>query len=107
VKAWGGVVAAYVHNSVAPGLGGIGVLVAVVTAAGGAPLAQGSPAAAAAFDLGKRLAMHVAAFNPKYLSRQSIPPAVLAAERAIHEAQVRGCSLQEEVLLGWVLGRVQ
>jgi elongation factor Ts len=46
-----GVVASYVHNQAAPGLGKIGVLVAVETA--------GDKAAAEAF--GKQVAMHVAA----------------------------------------------
>src|SRR5258707_388358 len=46
-----GVVASYVHNSLAPGLGKIGVLVALESDSGGDSLA----------GLGRQLAMHVAA----------------------------------------------
>src|SRR5207248_1355119 len=52
-----GVVASYVHNSLAPGLGRIGVLVALESEAADDALAP----------LGRQLAMHVAAANPLYL----------------------------------------
>ena len=51
-----GVVATYVHNAVAPGLGKIGVLVALES---DRPSRRSSPA------LGRQLAMHVAAANPQ------------------------------------------
>ena len=54
-----GVVASYVHNSLAPGLGKIGVLVALESEASGEALAT----------LGRQLAMHVAAANPQYLDQ--------------------------------------
>src|SRR4051794_18377486 len=52
-----GLVASYVHNSLAPGLGKIGVLVALESEATGE----------AVETLGRQLAMHVAAANPQYL----------------------------------------
>ena len=58
-------VATYVHNALAPGLGKIGVLVALeFDAATQAKLAA----------LGKQLAMHVAAANPQALEHRSRRP---------------------------------
>src|SRR3954452_6384265 len=54
-----GIVASYVHNSLAPGLGKIGVLVALES--------DGSSEALA--TLGRQLAMHVAAANPQHLDQ--------------------------------------
>lgn len=87
VSAPGGVVASYVHNAVSPGLGAIGVLVAIAPV--GAPVPPGSPAAAAATELGRRVAMHVAACKPAFVSREAVPPGAFAAERAAFEEQVR------------------
>jgi elongation factor Ts len=75
-----GVVASYVHNQAAPGLGKIGVLVALES--------TGKKDELEAF--GKMLAMHVAATNPVALSLESIPANVLARERAILEEKNAG-----------------
>ncbi len=40
-------------------------------------------------QLGKDLAMHIAASNPQFLSREMIPAAVLDRERAVYEAQAK------------------
>jgi elongation factor Ts len=40
-------------------------------------------------QLGKDLAMHIAAANPQFLSRETIPVAVLDRERAVYEAQAK------------------
>jgi elongation factor Ts len=40
-------------------------------------------------QLGKDLAMHIAAANPQFLNRESIPADVLDRERAVYEAQVK------------------
>jgi elongation factor Ts len=68
-----GAVVAYVHNAAAPGLGKIGVLVALESAAPAATLEV----------LGKQLAMHVAAAFPLALDEAGIPADVIARERAI------------------------
>lgn len=68
-----GVVSSYVHNAVAPGLGKIGVLVALESAAD-----------KTALDVfGKQLAMHIAAAAPLALDEQRVDPAVVERERAI------------------------
>ena len=40
-------------------------------------------------QLGKDLAMHIAASNPQFLSREKIPVAVLDRERAVYDAQAK------------------
>src|SRR5207249_3936044 len=68
-----GTVVSYVHNAVAPGLGKIGVLVALESA-GPADALQ---------TLGKQLAMHIAAANPLALTADQLDSALLDRERAI------------------------
>jgi elongation factor Ts len=68
-----GVVVSYVHNAVAPGLGKIGVLVALESEGGKAGLEA----------LGKQLAMHIAAANPLALTGEELDPAMVERERAI------------------------
>ncbi|HVL79121.1 MAG TPA: translation elongation factor Ts [Sphingomicrobium sp.] len=68
-----GAVVSYVHNAVAPGLGKIGVLVAL----------ESADAAETLQSLGKQLAMHIAAANPLALTADELPPALVERERAI------------------------
>ena len=68
-----GAVVAYVHNAAAPGLGKIGVLVALESAA----------PAEALEALGKQLAMHVAAAFPLALDESGIPADLIERERSI------------------------
>jgi elongation factor Ts len=68
-----GAVVSYVHNQVAPGLGKIGVLVALESAAPVETLNA----------LGKQIAMHVAAAHPLALEAESLDPALVERERAI------------------------
>jgi elongation factor Ts len=68
-----GAVVSYVHNSVAPGLGKIGVLVALESAAPAETLQA----------LGKQLAMHIAAANPLALDADALSPALIERERGI------------------------
>ncbi|HET7817000.1 MAG TPA: translation elongation factor Ts [Sphingomicrobium sp.] len=68
-----GVVVPYVHNQVAPGLGKIGVLVALESAAPAETLQA----------LGKQIAMHVAAANPLALDAESLSSALVERERGI------------------------
>jgi len=68
-----GAVVPYVHNQVAPGLGKIGVLVALASAAPAETLTQ----------LGKQIAMHVAAAHPQALDADSLDAAVIERERSI------------------------
>src|SRR6476469_2469304 len=58
-----GAVVPYVHNAAAPGLGKIGVLVAL----------EGAAPAETLQSLGKQIAMHVAAAHPLALSAEALP----------------------------------
>ena len=68
-----GAVVPYVHNAAAPGLGKIGVLVALESDADADVL----------MPLGKQIAMHIAAAFPLALSVDGIDPAIVERERAI------------------------
>ena len=68
-----GAIVSYVHNQVVPGLGKIGVLVALESAAPAERLAA----------LGKQIAMHVAAAHPLALSAESLSAELVERERAI------------------------
>ena len=68
-----GAVVPYVHNQVAPGLGKIGVLVALESAAPAETLTA----------LGKQIAMHVAAAHPLALSAEELPAELIERERSI------------------------
>jgi elongation factor Ts len=68
-----GAVVSYVHNQVAPGLGKIGVLVAL----------EGAASADALQALGKQIAMHVAAAHPLALTADDLPAELVERERSI------------------------
>jgi elongation factor Ts len=68
-----GVVVSYVHNAVKPGLGKIGVLVAL----------EGSGDKEQLTTLGKQLAMHIAAASPLALRGDELDPSLIERERAI------------------------
>ncbi|MES2021790.1 MAG: translation elongation factor Ts, partial [Pseudomonadota bacterium] len=68
-----GAVVPYIHNAQAPGLGKIGVLVALESEAGKDVLEP----------LGKQIAMHIAAAFPLALNEDGLDPEIVARERAI------------------------
>jgi elongation factor Ts len=68
-----GTVVSYVHSAVAPGLGKIGVLVALESAAPPETLQA----------LGKQVAMHIAAANPLALSGDQLDADMIERERSI------------------------
>jgi len=92
-----GVVASYIHNTVAPDLGKIGVLVALESEGGTDALLR----------LGKQLAMHVAAANPLALTQEDLPEKTLARERAIYEDQARQTGKPDNVVAKMVEGRMR
>ena len=80
LKVKDGVIGSYVHNQAAPGMGKIGVLVALES--------TGNKEELAAF--GRLLAMHVAATNPVAMDLAGVPPETLAREKAILEEKNGG-----------------
>lgn len=92
-----GVVAAYVHNAIAPGMGKIGVLVALESTGDVDKLAA----------LGKQVAMHVAATNPLAVTPAELDPAVVERERAVLSEQARESGKPEEIIAKMVEGRIR
>ena len=92
-----GVVSTYMHNAAKPGLGKIGVLVALESTGDAEKLDQ----------LGKQLAMHVAAANPQSLSRDDVDPELLAREKNILSEQARDSGKPEEIIEKMVEGRLR
>lgn len=93
-----GVVASYVHNAAAPGLGKIGVLVAIDS-----DIADKD----ALLAIGKQVAMHVAAANPIALSIEHIDPALLERERAIAIEKAAGSGKPADIIERMVDGAVK
>ncbi len=85
-------VATYVHNAAAPGMGKIGVLVALKGADNG---------------IGKQIAMHVAAVNPQSLSEDDLDPAVVERERAVLTEQARESGKPENIIENMIKGRMK
>lgn len=97
LKVKAGVVASYVHLAVKPGLGKIGVLVALESTAEPAKIEV----------LGKQLAMHVAAANPQAVGRADVNAAALARERNILAEQARASGKPENIIDKMVEGRLR
>src|SRR5206468_11216294 len=89
-----GAVVSYVHNQVAPGLGKIGVLVALESAAPAETLTA----------LGKQIAMHVAAANPLALDADSLDPALIERERSIATEKARESGKPQNIVEKMVEG---
>ena len=92
-----GAVVSYMHNALAPGLGKIGVLVSLESPADAAKLVE----------LGRPLAMHVAAQNPQALDIASVDPAALERERAILRDQARQTGKPDAIVEKMVEGRLR
>jgi elongation factor Ts len=92
-----GVVGAYVHGALAPGLGTIGVLVGLQS--------SGDAERLAAF--GKQLAMHIAAARPQAVSVDRLDPATVERERAIYAEQARATGKPDSIVDKMVEGRLR
>ena len=92
-----GVVASYVHNQARPGLGKIGVLVAL----------ESSGDADALNAFGRQVAMHVAAANPLALTEADLDAAVVARERAVYAEQARDSGKPANIIDKMVEGRMK
>lgn len=88
----GGTVVSYLHNAAGDGIGKIAVLVAM----------DGGNEA-----LGKQVAMHVAAANPLFLSRDDVDQEALDRERAVLSEQARESGKPEEIIEKMVDGRMR
>jgi len=92
-----GVVATYVHNAVADGLGKLGVLVAVKSTGNADALAA----------IGRQVAMHIAATNPLALTSTDVDPAIADRERSVFIEQARESGKPEAIIEKMVEGRMR
>tara|TARA_R110002074_G_scaffold86292_2_gene190599 strand:- start:392 stop:1249 length:858 start_codon:yes stop_codon:yes gene_type:complete len=88
----GGTVVSYVHNAAAPGMGRIGVLVAM---SGGDE------------GFGKQVAMHIAAVNPASLSEDDLDPSVVEKEKTVQMDIARESGKPEAVIEKMIVGRMK
>ncbi|MFV0293518.1 MAG: translation elongation factor Ts [Paracoccus sp. (in: a-proteobacteria)] len=84
-------VVSYVHNAAADGMGKIGVLVAL----------KGSNP-----EVGKQIAMHIAATNPASLSESDLDPALIEREKSVLTEQARESGKPEAVIEKMIVGRM-
>lgn len=92
VKVSGELVVSYVHNSVADGMGKIGVL---VTLSGDNEV------------FGKQVAMHIAAANPTALNEASLNPVDIEKEKQIQMDIARESGKPEAVIEKMIVGRMK
>jgi len=91
-----GVVASYVHNAVAGNLGKIGVLVAIESAADHAKLRE----------LGRKIAMHIAATSPLSLDESDLDPAAIEKEREVLTEKAKEEGRPENMIEKIVSGQI-
>ncbi len=92
-----GTVATYMHNAVKPGLGKIGVLVALEGAGEGQVMEQ----------LGRQIGMHVAATRPEALDVNAVDPSALERERAVLTEQAKASGKPDAVIAKMIEGRIR
>jgi len=91
-----GVVATYTHNAVAPGMGKIGVLVAMESAGDKAKLEE----------LGRKVAMHIAATSPASLDIDDLDPTLVEREKHVLTEQARESGKPENIIENMIKGRM-
>ncbi|WP_298325628.1 translation elongation factor Ts [Asticcacaulis sp.] len=91
-----GVVSSYIHNAIAPNLGRIAVLVAVESAGD----------AEALNDMGRKIAMHIAATQPLSLSSDDLDPAAVERERTVLTEKAREEGKPEAMISKIVDGQI-
>jgi elongation factor Ts len=92
-----GAVATYVHSAVKPGMGKIGVLVAL----------EGASEIDALETLGRQIGMHVAAARPEALDVSAVDGAALAREKDVLSEQARASGKPEAIIEKMVEGRIR
>ena len=97
LKVGSGVVASYVHQALKPGLGKIGVLVAV----------EGASELDALELLGRQVGMHVAASQPVAVDVADVDPAALEREKIVLSEQARASGKAEDIIEKMVMGRIR
>ena len=108
----GGLICAYIHNATSAGLGSIGVLVSLAPKVGKGSststttLSSSSSSWAALNDLGKKVAMHIAAAKPQYLSQSDVPEADVEREREVLKSQALASGKEAKNIDKMITGRL-
>ena len=97
LKADRGVISSYTHNSLRQGLGKIGVLVSVESAGEKAIVEE----------LGKQIAMHIAASNPLAISRDNLDQSFIEREKTILREQAKDTGKSPEIIEKMIEGRLR
>lgn len=92
-----GIIASYMHNAITGNVGKIGVLVALESSASQGKLQE----------LGRQIAMHVAATSPQATMIEELDPKIVAKERAVLEDQAKSSGKPAEFLDKMVEGRLR
>ncbi len=92
-----GVLASYIHNQLVPGLGKIAVLVALESEGGTDGLE----------DVGKQLAMHIAAARPQSVGRDDLDQDAVERERQVLIEQARESGRPDNIIEKMVEGRLR
>ncbi|MBV6632607.1 MAG: elongation factor Ts [Alphaproteobacteria bacterium] len=92
-----GVVAAYIHNAQAEGMGKIGVLIGLESTGDAVKLNE----------LGRQIAMHVAAIRPESISKDDLDQGLIDRERDVLVEQARASGKPEEIIGKMVEGRLR
>ena len=92
-----GLIVSYVHNQVCEGMGKIGVLVSLESDSDREKLK----------DLGKKIAMHVAATNPISIDINEIPEETLEREKKVLSEEARSSGKSEDIVEKITEGRLR
>ena len=92
-----GVVASYIHNKIAKDLGKLGVIVAIESQAKKSQL----------LDVGKQIAMHIAATSPKALNIDDLDNDLVKREKEVLIDQAMSTGKPKEIAEKMVQGRLQ
>ena len=97
IKVNNGVIVSYIHNLIAPNMGKIAVLVSLETKAEKTKVEE----------LGKQIAMHIAAAKPDSLSIDIVDPIKLNRESEILKDQARASGKPENIIDKMIEGRIR
>lgn len=92
-----GIVSGYIHGAVKSGMGRIGVLVSI----------QSDKITPELSELGRQLAMHIAATQPEYLSIDDVSDAAREKEKAFFTAQAKEQGKSAEIIEKMIEGRLR
>ena len=92
-----GVIVSYVHNSVSENLGKIGVILSLKSNANKNSLE----------NIGKKIAMHIAASNPISLNLESLDPEIIDKEKQVLIEQAISSGKSKEIAEKMVEGRIR